>query len=178
MAIPISGLGPILSRALNPATPQAGESTPTAAPPAGAADGFAQQAPEGGSKAPASLLGGFLDNFAPPLKLSAEQIEELKDTSPILKRAAGADGRWGPSDLADNVQAIKGDRKFNPIAGIVEKKLRQGFEEMTGKEVPPLTQEQKDAAMERWNSMSAEQKREARLSPAQLTRLGDALKSA
>lgn len=138
-------------------------------------ESFQASAPETGSGASsASLLGGFLENYGPKLNLDEDQLKQIRSAAPHLQRAAGADGKWGPDDLADNVQAFK-NGKFSPLAGVVERNLRTGFEEMTGKAVPPLTQEQKDAALERWNKMSDEEKRNARLTVPQLKGIGSAL---
>lgn len=174
----ISGLS--LPNLFAPRATQAQTPVPAAVGQQGSEGGQSQEsyqasAPESGSgSSAASLLGGFLDSYGPKLNLDEDQLKQIRSAAPHLERAAGADGKWGPDDLADNVQAFK-NGKFSPLAGVVERSLRQGFEEMTGKPVPALTQEQKDAALERWNNMSADEKRNARLTAPQLKSIGTAL---
>jgi len=106
------------------------------------------------------MLSGLMGSFAPKLSLTPEQLEQMKEASPTLQKLAGADGKWGPSDLADNVQAVGG--RFLQRT-VVEGQLRKGFEEMTGKPVAKLTPEEKEAAKKRWDSMSAQQQKDSHI---------------
>lgn len=157
---------------------------PAPRPASGAGDGAAggggpqdkvQTAPaEGQPNENQTLLGGLANSFK--LNLNEEQLADIQAAAPDLVKLAGKDGKWGPSDLADNMQAVHGG-KFNILSRTVEKGLRKGFEEMTGKPVPELTAEDRAAAKERWDKLSPEEKKAARLDPLDIKGVGAALKT-
>ncbi|MBS2040186.1 hypothetical protein JST97_34685 [bacterium] len=172
MAIGISRFAPLLTQPPAKTAPvaqsrQAGTDAPTGN------DGSVNGAQSAASSA-SNLLQGLVGAYAPKLSLTPEQMQEIKEAAPTLQKLAGADGKWGPSDLADNVEAVGG--RFLQRT-LVESQLRKGFEEMTGKPVPKLTDEEKTAARERWQSLSPEDRKERRISVEQLKQVGGALNS-
>jgi hypothetical protein len=104
--------------------------------------------------------------------LNDKERAQVAKSSGTLQKLAGDDGKWNSDDLADNVQSIKGsfkgglagvaERAAGP--GIAERGLREGFKEMSGNEVPPLTDAQKSGAEGRWNSKSPEEKKSSTIS--------------
>jgi hypothetical protein len=152
------------------------KSAPPSAPPvpSAPADRSETSAAEGPSAGAQPVVQGLAGAFSPQLRLSAEQKKGIQEAAPNLKKLAGADGKWGPDDLADNVQAIGGNFFTRRL---VESGLREGFEKMTGKPVDPLTGEQKAAAAERWEALSPEQQQAHQLSIGDVKGVGAALES-